>query len=390
MESYSPTKSDIAILESILHECYKFTSKTINVEPKRGFFSGQLGISFFNILFEKYYNIENGVGEDMLINSLSTSKSVNESLCNGNAGLYWLLSKLKERQFFEVEEMILLSLKNRLINSFRKEFERGNHDFLHGGFGILHTLLTSSRLTKEELEQLVYPLSKYSKKNTPTLLTPFSPINKETGINLHLAHGISSYIIVLCELYQQTGNVDIKFLIQYHMNIIIRNFELGNLSIFPYEDGNDIRIVRNAWCYGDWGIALALYHSNKIFQNKNVNDIIIEVWKHSYNRKDMKNSKIFDNPICHGVFGNLLINDTNSKISQPNTYQGKEIYKYYMETITNSFKKYGRRSLYYKTDEKFVKNDSILTGLSGIGLTCLNMMKYDTLDWKEIILLHEN
>ena len=62
-----------------------------------------------------------------------------------------------------------------------------------------------------------------------------------------------------------------------------------------------------AWCYGDLGIAIALYHANQILNNEEVEREYIELLHKSLKRKDKSISMVEDISVCHGSFGLALI-----------------------------------------------------------------------------------
>ena len=75
-----------------------------------------------------------------------------------------------------------------------------------------------------------------------------------------------------------------KNLLEQSVSFILKYKTFENISSFPskvslnnidYDNKEDIS--RIAWCYGDLGIAIALYHANQILNNEEVEREYIEL-----------------------------------------------------------------------------------------------------------------
>jgi len=379
---FSASEKDI--LRAVLNSTISVVNKTEPDIIRKSLFSGELGVGYFLAILEYNKIISNGNGVDIIQNVLSNQTTQrSNSICNGNAGIYWLLSKASGK-LFEIDNDFLNFLQQECIDGLKSEIEKQHFDYLHGAFGILHALLSGFRMKENELSN-VLDLILQASKNHAIFPSSYSPDDKK-GINLHLAHGISAYIIVLVELFNKTKNKEIAILIERHCEILKNSFKRETFSCFPFTSESGEYNVRNAWCYGDLGISIALYKASQILNNDTYFEIAKYTWERTCLKTNKKEVRIYDSPLCHGIFGNLLM---YSKIYQ---YLGKSdvirnTISKYIEKIEWYHNRYGENFLQYHEIDGFQYHRTYLTGVSGIGLTCLELLNYDSFESSKLLLV---
>ncbi|MCO5268979.1 MAG: hypothetical protein M9897_08810 [Brumimicrobium sp.] len=371
-------------IEMILHDCYSKTSELNLINYPNSLLDGGIGICLFNLMYEKSYSIKKETGLINLEKILEEKEVTNGSLCSGSAGILWLLSKIKLNNIVDFEDCLLQDLKDHCINSFIFEIQNENNDFLYGSFGILYSLIISNVLTDSELSLLVTELEK-NRPITGIYKTNLKPSYRPEGINLHLAHGIASYIIVSCELFKLTKSEFVKDMIESHMDILVSNFKYGEKSIFPSEDGFKDRNIRNGWCYGDIGIGLAFYAAGKTLNKSYFIKKSIDIFRFTISKTTLKQSQIYDFSVCHGLMGNLLLyyKICNHILKESNS----SIINVYLMKVIAFYNRYGVKSMDYKDIEGYCEKNGILLGYSGIGLVCLTLLEKQTFNWEEILLV---
>lgn len=372
------------ILQKVVQNCYNQTSSIEIDRFDNGLLSGGIGICLFNLIYEKQFNLNNDLSIRKLESLLNLSITEG-NLCNGSSGILWVLVKLKENNIIEIDNCILDELKNHCYNRLIKDLKSENHDFLHGAFGILHVLLLTNYLKVQEINEINNLFRKIT-FNNGCFKTNINGDSNRNGLNLHLAHGISSYILILCEFYELKKDEFIYNSISNHVKILMSKIKYGEYSVFPTSSDNDSRAVRNAWCYGDMGIVLAINKSGCVLNNSDLKYESKKILKQVMKRKTYRSTLIKDFSVCHGLMGNILTFKTclnNLKL------EDSTVIDFYLDKILKYYEKFGGRSLMYREDNCYVENHSILSGYSGIGLTILSLLDRGVFNWAEILLLKE-
>jgi lantibiotic modifying enzyme len=294
-----------------------------------------------------------------------------------------MLSK-SNGKLFDIDNDFLNFLQLECINGLKIEIEKGHFDYLHGAFGILYALLSGEELKEKELNTVLDLILKAS-NDYHIFPTSYAPGDMK-GINLHIAHGISAYIIVLAELYKQTNDEDVAILIERHCEILKNNFRKETFSSFSFSSESGEYSVRNAWCYGDLGISIALSRASEILKKEEYFEIAKYTWEKTCKRTSKKQIRIYDSPLCHGIFGNLLMYSkiypyTNESQAMRNTISA------YLEKIEWYHNRYGENFLKYQEPSGYEYHRTYLTGVSGIGLTCLELLNYDAFESSKLLLI---
>ena len=324
------------------------------------------------------------------------------SFCNGLASIGWALEYLEKKRHINYNTNILLEdFDLALSNVLELEMKKGNYDFLHEALGMvlyfIHRIQKNENLSKV-LQKFVVQLNELGERQTTGTIKWISVIDHEKqkmGYNISLAHGMSSIAIILSKLYAIKG-IDqkmIKNLLQGCVNYIIEQ-EIDRDkygSFFPnvaLESMERLHGSRLGWCYGDLGIAMALWQAgvalqNEIWKNKALEVLLFAAEK----RRDLEKNFVKDAGLCHGAagIGHVFYRAWwNTKIPE-----FKKAADYWFEqTIKMSIFADGLAG--YKTwggEKGWVNSYGLLEGIAGIGLALMTYYYEVEPTWDECLLL---
>ncbi len=375
----------------------------INFSLLTGYIGEVFFLYYYSLIEHEYESIADEFLERLLNNiSIRNNNSSYYSYCNGLAGLGIALHLLEESGFIQESTEILDDVDLLLEHGLFGEIKIQHFDFLHGIIGIGFYFLKHYKYCPEkslpQLKKILIYLEETAIIEQDQIKWKAIDILKqrENGLfhadfNISLSHGISSIIIFLCRYINLniTGKERAENMLNMAVNYVLKQRidteKYG--SYFPgssIESSEIITKSRLAWCYGDPGIALALWHTSKILKREDLYRLSIEVLLYSSKRRNLSEAFIYDAGICHGSAGISQIYFRMYEETQ--MIEFKETYKYW----TNVTKKmaYHKDGLAgYKTlhDKEWINNYSILDGVAGIGLSMLSPVNAD---WDEILLLN--
>ncbi|AQX03861.1 hypothetical protein ATB99_11925 [Elizabethkingia meningoseptica] len=333
------------------------------------------------------------------------SGNISTTFCNGLAGAVWMLDYLIKNNFIEFDlDDNVVQLDECLSLSMMNDIQKRNYDFLHGAIGYGVYFLeryknTSANQYKKKYLEYINKLLEYLE---------YSSVNYNNGIywecegnhepkhiNLGLAHGIPSIVCFLARVYNaDIHRAAIKNLLEKSVDFLLRYRTPANISTFPSKVNldnidyiNNTDISRIGWCYGDLGIAIALYHANEILNNDNVERAYIGLLKKSAQRKDKPLSMVEDISVCHGSFGLALI--FKKFYDRTKIDSLKEAYIYWLKdgldkgVYTDGIAGFKA----HRGDGIYEKETDILSGVSGIGLALIAILSKENINWDECLLL---
>jgi len=134
------------------------------------------------------------------------------------------------------------------------------------------------------------------------------------------------------------------------------------------------------------GIAWALWQSGIAVNNLQWQDKAIEIMKYSTLRVNWEQTLVNDCGICHGSAGVAMMFRRFYLETHEEVFRDAWIY---WNNFTLHFKRFDDGLAGFKTHElQEWKNDfSLLTGISGIGLSILSYLRDDVQEWDELFLL---
>ncbi|MCL1662914.1 lanthionine synthetase C family protein [Elizabethkingia ursingii] len=407
--------TDVEIAKEAIIKLKKISSELLDKQYLKGdssigILGGNSGIIMFLFYYAQYSDdvMYSEVGKEYVYQLFDkiNAGNVGTTFCNGLSGAIWLLENLVKNNFieFDIDDSVA-QLDEYLAVCMQKDIHSRNYDFLHGAIGYGMYFLeryknTNSDRYKQEYLKYIYQLINFLEESSieynNTIYWECDNNQEPKHINLGLAHGIPSIICFLAKVYN--ANIEkerIKRILEKSVKFIMRYKTSENISTFPSKvdlhnidyHNNEDGVSRMAWCYGDLGIAIALYHANQILNNNEIEREYIVLLHKSAQRKSKPVSMVEDTSVCHGSFGLALIFKKfydRTKIESLN-----EAYTYWLnEGLGKAVYTDGIAGFKaHRGDGKYEKETDILTGVSGIGLTLISILTKENIDWDECLLL---
>ena len=386
---------------------FNIVSKADNFISSIGLLSGKMGLplSLFIYAVHSHHSKPKRQGLriiDAVFKEIEQSQNYIFSFCNGLAGIGWTLEHLEQKGYAKYNTNILLEdFDSVLSDVLEHEMKKGNYDFLHGAIGIV--LYFISRIHKNEkllpvLQKFIVHLNDLSEKQPNGSIKWRSVIDyetKKTVYNISLSHGMASIAAILSRLYAIKG-LDKKMvekLLQDCINYILEQ-EIDKDrygTFFPsyaLESTEYLHGSRLAWCYGDLGIAMALWQAGVALQNETWKNKALEVLLFAAEkRKDLEKNMVKDAGLCHGTAGIGHIFYRAWWNTQLLEFKNAADY-WFEQTLKISTFADGLAG--YKTwhgKEGWINEYDLLTGIAGIGLALLTYYHEIEPTWDECLLL---
>ena len=383
-------------ISSIADEIYAMNFSNID----NGLLSGITGISVFCYYYSRFSGYDKYEKKAVELLDLVFERINNgfvlHTYCSGIAGIGWAIEHLANEGFIEMENTnILEGFDNFLFNILKSDIKHGNYDYLHGAIGTaLYFSNTGNKKKKSIISDFLEELDKNAvKENGSVKWTSVTNSDKGIeGVNMGLSHGMASIIAFLAiNLKKGICLEKSELLLSGAVNFMFDQQQDLNkyMSYFPnnVEPGLEGENSRMAWCYGDPGIAWALYLAGLSSQNEEIKNKAVEILLHSAKRKNHEKNMIFDAGICHGTAGLALI------FMQAWRYTGIDTFmdtaKYWIECslkMNNHENSYAGYSVWHG-DKGWNPEAGILEGISGIGMMLMEVLSEDEGPWLQSILL---
>ena len=372
-----------------------------------GLHGGTSGVALFIAYYDRIIHKKNDVNQrvvDIMKHNIECIDSGNlvHTICNGISGFGWLCEHLKQIGMLKRENIEFLNdIDPFLHRMMMTDLKQGNYDFLHGALGVGTYFL--SRIDKKGVSKYLEELLTWFEKTgiscdngaTKWMSVLKKETGEEEGYNISLSHGISSIAAFLIQLHKlnieaERVRVLLNRTITYILDQII--YKEGNISFFPtYSKENNIEdyYSRLGWCYGDLGISHTLWQAAIVLKNKEWENTAIKILRYNSNRRDLNINGINDAGLCHGssgiahIFWNLFINTELQEFNKTTDYWihiTMQMAKYYDGLA--GFKAWRREKVGGPE-----KSDTLLEGISGIGLFLLTYLKSDEITWDKCIML---
>lgn len=398
-------------LESKLLEINKVLDERPAPQPHIGILAGLSGLAVFKFYYARYTGnraLEDD-GEELLNEAFEmiNNEYAVPTFCSGIAGAGWALEHLSDEDFIEIDTDELLSaLDVYLYQMMYLEAEEFYYDFLHGALGIAFFFLkryenTSSETLRETyhdyLNQVLDTLEKQAiVEGTTAKWRSVTDREKKTrGFNLGLSHGMSSIINFLSRLNRQEAFTHrAEPLLSKAVNFIIsmENIDPDPKYYFPdfVEKDDEIRSSgRLAWCYGDVGIAISLWHAARSLGKEGLEKKSLDVLKHTTRLRSQEETAVSDVGICHGAAGMMhiyqfLFRETAIREFREaaDYWAGKTLD---MAVHENGYAGYSQRNQLSETG--WSSETGILEGIAGIGLSIMSYLAPGYDKWNQALLI---
>ena len=366
-----------------------------------GLYSGEFGILLFLFYYSRYSKSEKHLllTEDYaerLFNRF-LNKTTLYTFCNGFSGILYFIEWLRENGFIDMDVSAPQSLLDHyLISRMKQDMQQQYYDFMHGALGV-GLYFMKKGTNQESIQELIDFLYLTAEKDADNQSFKWkSLINHEnnlTGYNLALSHGISSIIIFLSRVIK-SGIYDNKIvdLLSGAVNYVLsqqRDFkQFGSYypNYIPVNSQYPVSKSRLAWCYGDLGIAMALWQAGKVIDSEDWKTKGLEVILQSAQIRKYEYSSVIDGGICHGSAGLAMI--FRRIYIETGRYEFNDSINHWLYQ-TLQISRFENGLVGYKTflKDEWINDYSLLTGISGIGLVLLTWLEDDSQTWDEMFLL---
>lgn len=376
-----------------------------NKETKKiGLYDGDFGILLFLAYYANYSKNEHY--EEIYDNYLDkclekfSNGQFYPTFCSGVSGILYSLFHLNEQKLMEIDiEEAHIEYKDYLANRMLIDINNGNYDFMHNSLGIgFYFLKSKDNSAHHYLRLLIDILDKKSiKDNNTAKWTSILNMENKMGYNICMSHGISSIVVFLSrvikdDLYNEKTVTLLNQSVNYILSQEIDKNKYG--SYFPstsIENKNEITKSRLAWCYGDLGVASAIWQAGKVMNNQQWMNKAIDAFKYAVTRTDLESNFVRDAGICHGtagiaqLFKRMYIETGIEDFKTANEYWIRETIK--MAKFEDGAA--GYKAYHGTSDEQWSVEYAFLEGIAGIGLSLMSYLSDNTEDsaWDEILLL---
>jgi lantibiotic biosynthesis protein len=387
-------------IDEKLRHISEILMKNNSFQEGMGLLSGKAGELLFLFNYAKYTSnlkIQQKAEKDLYYIG-EHLENTDYTYCTGLCGIGWFFKYLNKHHFIEIDENIFFQEFDDTISGWLLDEKKNRcFDYLKSPLGTCLYLSFDINLkdnmgcvnayidyideiTDDDIENNKYYFS------TLTL----SGVKCEV-IDLGIAHGLAGLLLILSKL-STIGTINNKifrliekitnyivFALKKNENVFFTSYVLKKTN----KNNENIKGDGFGWCYGGIGILYSIFLSSKILRKKDTEIFALNLLKkHLLNfdySKYLKTTPI-EACICHGICSKLQI-----------------LYRLFLHTKTDFFKieflkwvtilldsdKFDGMAGYY-----FGKNEnSLLQGISGIGMVLLSLVQEDYIDWDESILL---
>jgi lantibiotic modifying enzyme len=383
------------VLNHIALSLSKHYSETYDI----GLLSGKSGIALFFFYYarfsgeSKFYDLGYKLVEEVI--STINNTQISDNYVSGLSGIGWMINHIYNSDFIGGEiKSVVYEFDNYFVKSI--DYLTNNHvhyDLFTGINGYLPYILSRGNFSNTVLEKLIFYYTESSHLYNDKYHTWTSYFNNKKVVNLGLAHGVPSNIILLLKLLQKTDKLEeykdfiysaVSFLFNYKYN----NYqEIG--SLFPTAIGNKELNPQSrlAWCNGDLGVIYSLFETSESYSDKKLKNRVLRMLDFEITRVESNETFIFDAIFCHGSSGVAHIFNRLYQKTKIENYKTASKY-WYQKTLDYSNLKLDFAG--YKTLVKpnvWIKPQSVLEGIAGIGLSLISAVSDIEPAWDEALLL---
>lgn len=305
---------------------------TVKVEELRGpsLAGGTAGIALAHAYLAPFFpRRKHGPAMQAMIEAgmeaIATSPS-SPSLHSGFVGLAWVVQHLQGEETTGVEALDDAEDPNATIDAELSQWLdhspwRQPFDLIEGLVGL--AIYGLERLPKESgrvlLEKIVDRLAEAADErpegiawatNTEWIPEIYRGDRPPRYYDVGLAHGQAGVLGILAAIASRgVAKAKAESLLEKGMAWLVANRLPENpLSAFPtwILPEKKPEPSRDAWCYGDPGIAVALLSGAQALGHKKWEEVGLDVARHAANR-DPKETRCVDAGLCHGSFGDSQI-----------------------------------------------------------------------------------
>ncbi len=382
-------------------------SREYQLIPHYGLHSGTSESAMFLIEYAKYSNDKKYIiASRNLINctiELLKNTDAFPTFCTGISGVGWFFSYLEKQGI--IDDINYDEIDNYLLIELNNQIKLNHYDFLHGALGISFYFIFKANNTKNSkyaqiISELIDWLSESSINESYgeyhiTKWMSYDITKQKNIFNISMSHGMSSILVLLTKIInicKSNEKKKVEFLIEGVVNYITTqnidfNIYGSHFPSYSIESEITIKKSRLAWCYGDLGIACAIWQAGKALNKLEWQNIAKRVLLDAANRTNLDVEFVTDAGLCHGtagiahIFNRMYCNIGDSKLKIAHDF-------WVNETLKMSKFKDGLAGYKAINGNEYINDSSLLEGISGIGLMLLSSISDNVSNWDECLLLN--
>ena len=359
-------------------------------------YAGQLGFALPLAIHYKTFGDDKSLQalESLLEYEINRCTPMDTSLCTGLSGLGWTLSFLENSGVISLEKTSSFhKLDEYLMNRSLSQIRKGNYDLLDGGLGIAVYFLEREITAeiKTYFISLVVALDekKVLQPNGGVWNSSLDPSKWE--VNLGIAHGLPSIIIILSKMQQAGVGTQLgRKLIESAVNWLLANKSIEDYCLYPsvIDDEEDDPFSRLAWCYGDLSVAKCLLAAGRALHK---DDWVREsrlTAEHTLVRRTEESTGVSDPCICHGSSGLAYMYYRNYveygdlQFLDAANYWSEKTWRYRrVDEGVCGFK------FWMMSENKWVDSPGLLEGTTGILLSQMSIQSNVDFAWGKCLLI---
>jgi lantibiotic modifying enzyme len=379
--------------------------KNLFEKDKIGLINGRAGVALFFFYYARFARCESSHNraQEILTEVFDILSGEHDfhSHTSGLAGIGWLVEHLVRGDFLDAAtDEILADADAVLYPLMIDHIKEGKYDFLHAAVG--HAVYFLSRLPNlragEYLEHFVNVLESISMKDQEGGIKwqdHFSlGSHAKTVFNLGMAHGIPAIVVFLAKMIKSGIAVEkslrlLNGAVEYILRQALDREKYG--CFFPDRviEGEFPTQTRMGWCYGDPGVAMALWLAAQAAGNREWERKAVEVFVYGAGRRPPEAHKVADATMCHGTAGvahiyNRLFHHTGMEIFKETAqYWFRCTFK--MAVFADGLAGYKKQVSREKGD--WANSACVLDGIAGIGLALIAAVSDIEPAWDECLFL---
>lgn len=367
-------------------------------------YSGDMGKALFFAYYDKLKQNSEPICERTLENCFDAIGKgfYFPTYCDGISGALYGMKLLADKGFMEIDmDEAAGAYKPYLENMMRIYLMNGSYDFMHAAIGIGLWLLKRGKPSDlESCVRLVDELERWTVKKNDAITWLSKNKEREDVFNIAMSHGTSSIAIFLTRMIKAGADTErCRKMLRLTVNYILQQeykdkHQIG--SCFPstsLESESAPCLSRMGWCYGDLGIASAIWQAGCALNDETCKRKAVEILEFAAKRTNLNRDQVLDAGICHGtagiaqIFLRMYFETKNETFAQA--------YEFWIDQ-TLKMAKWEDGLAGYKSWVKlennigWENNDAFLEGITGIGLTLISYVKKEDPDfsgWDEILLI---
>lgn len=387
--------------ESVLRA---FASGRVNFSAGPSLASGTTGAALFwgSLAVELGDETAQARCEDALSRTFDTlsARPSDRSLYQGLSGVAWMLVHLQQRGLLEPQDDALAELEPQIMQSARNPSLE--YDLIFGlvGLGVYGLERLPSPWAHELLGVIVGHFARLAIEteqgatwfSAPETLGEFRHLYPEGNYNVGLAHGVPGVVSLLArcasagirpEESERWARAGIRWLLAQ------RDGDRFPLRLSPNRPPDK---SRDAWCYGNPGIGIALLAAARALGDAELQREAISILLDT--AAPGRDTGVVDAGICHGAAG--LAHIFNRAWQATGDARLKDAASDWLQRTLRFVKRDGDEVFFdagtYPKDEQgqhrvvFKRDDMLLTGGAGVGLVLLSALSPNEPGWDRFLM----